>query len=153
MHLIQENTIFLDIDLNTKEEVLEFIARRAAKAGITTSAKAYAQALAEREKETTTGFGFGIAIPHAKISEIKHAAVIVVRLKNGVEWASLDNQPVQIAIALAAPALEQTNAHLKLLSQIAKRMMHEDFREGLFAAATEKEMFDLLQRNLTEGVS
>lgn len=152
MNIVQENTIFLDVELQSKEDVLSFIADAAQKAGIASNAEAYRLALSIREKETTTGFGFGIAIPHAKIPEIQRAAVLVVKLKDGVEWGALDNQPVRVAIALAVPEREAGNTHLKLLSLLAKRLMHADFREGLLSASTPKKTAEFLTRNLVEGM-
>lgn len=144
MEIINKDNIFLNVDLKDKDKALKFIAEKAQELGITTSYSAYYKALALREKEATTGFGYGIAIPHGKIQEIKNASIIVVKLKNEINWEALDDKPIKIIIALAVSEKEAGTTHLRLLSEIAKKLMHEDFREDIFKADDKNKIISLL---------
>lgn len=80
-----------------------------------------------REAESTTGFGNGVAIPHAKLASLKQPVVGLVTFEAGVNWASLDDQPVNIAIALIMPLDDPNKTHLKVLSKFARKLMDDEF--------------------------
>ena len=80
-----------------------------------------------REAESTTGFGNGVAIPHAKLAGLKQPVVGLVTFEAGVNWASLDEQPVNIAIALIMPLDDPNKTHLKVLSKFARKLMDDEF--------------------------
>lgn len=84
-----------------------------------------------REAESTTGFGNGVAIPHAKIAELNQPVVGLVTFKEAVDWESLDEQPVNIAIALIMPLDDPNKTHLKVLSKFARKLMDDEFIGGL----------------------
>ena len=79
-----------------------------------------------REKETTTGFKNGIAIPHSNDASVKRPGLFVIKFDHQIEWNALDKKPVQVAIALSIPQ-EGSKEHLRLLSEIARKLMDEDF--------------------------
>jgi PTS system fructose-specific IIA component len=108
------------------------------------------QGLKDREKEGTTGFLDGFAIPHTKNATIQRPGIIVQMMENGVEWNSMDGQPVNIAIALLIPESEAGTTHLNYLSKIAKMLMHEEIRKQLMDAQSEQEIFDILSQYLGE---
>lgn len=143
---LSEDHIFLNIEARNKKNALKNIAEFAEQAGVVTSKKAYFTGLWQREKEATTGFGNGFAIPHAKIKEVVKPAVFVVKFTDGLDWKALDDQFVHVAIALAVPEQEAGTEHLKLLSQISRRLIHDDFRDRLMNSTTKREIAALFQR-------
>ncbi|WP_347938211.1 fructose-specific PTS transporter subunit EIIC [Mycoplasma feriruminatoris] len=145
-NIFKKDYIFLNVDLKTKQEVFEFIGSKAKELEIVTSKKALVDGFKLREKEGTTGFEDGFAIPHPKdVKQIKKAAVFVLKFKNPIEWNSLDNQPIQIAIALLTPSsTEQNNSHLTLLSKVAVKLTDQEFKIKLKQAKTKKEILDIL---------
>lgn len=66
--------------------------------------------------------GKGIAIPHCKGGCVKEAAFTLVKLNQKIEWGSLDGEPVDYVIMLAAPNTAD-NVHLKMLSSLAVGLM------------------------------
>lgn len=72
-------------------------------AGKVTSYEKYLQGVKDRELEFETGMGNGIAIPHCKSDCVKEAAFTLVKLNQKIEWGSLDGEPVDYVIMLAAP--------------------------------------------------
>lgn len=139
-----ENLIVLNVDGNTKEEVVKNLADELNKHGKLNNLSDYIQAVYERETEITTGFGNGVAIPHGKTDAVKESSFVFGKLKNEIDWNSLDKKPVNLVFLLAIPNKEAGTTHLRLLSQIAMRIMDEDFVEDLREAKTETEINSLL---------
>lgn len=142
--MIDKRLVDFGFDASTKEEVIEGVARKMYEAGKVTNLEEYIDGLYKREEEFTTGIGNGIAIPHCKSDCVKDAAFTLVKLKNNVEWQSLDDAPVNYVIMLAAPNSED-NVHLKMLSRLAANLMDDDFREGLTGAKNLEEIVALFE--------
>lgn len=134
--MISENQIFLNQTHTSKEEVFRFLAEQTVALGIADSAQPVVTALEQRESEGTTGMMDGFAIPHAKSAAIIKPSVMIVSFTEGVEWDSLDGQPIRYAIALFIPEGEAGTTHLQLLSKIARMLMKQDFKEKFAAAQT-----------------
>lgn len=124
--LLTKNQIDLNINGTDQKEVLTNLANWAAKLGIVKSADQLVKDYQAREEESTTGFGNGVAIPHAKSDNIEHAAILVARGMTDIEWASLDDQPVNVWISLLVPN-NQADTHLKLLAKLSRQLIHQDF--------------------------
>ncbi|GCF94621.1 PTS mannose transporter subunit IIAB [Enterococcus florum] len=123
--------IVMDLDVSTKEDVIESLAVKLAEKGVLSDKHSYIEAVLDREQHATTGVGNGIAIPHGKSPVVTEAAIAFAKLKSPVEWQSLDEQPVSIVIMLAIPDSEKGDTHLRLLSEIAVKLMDDDFVEAL----------------------
>ena len=131
---VQASHVFLNNPAKNVEEAREFLSAQAVKLGIADDEKAVLDAFKAREAEGTTGMMEGFAIPHAKADAVKKAAVLVVKFAGDVEWESMDNKPIKVAIALCVPGGEAGTTHLKLLSKVAVMLMDETFRKDVLAA-------------------
>ena len=131
---VQASHVFLNNPAKNVEEALEFLSAQAVKLGIADDEKAVLDAFKAREAEGPTGMMEGCAIPHAKAAAGKKAAVLVVKFAGDVEWESMDNKPIKVAIALCVPGGEAGTTHLKLLSKVAVMLMDETFRKDVLAA-------------------
>ncbi|HPA71879.1 MAG: PTS sugar transporter subunit IIA [Spirochaetes bacterium] len=87
--------------------------------------------LVEREKSMSTGIGKGVAIPHCTTDKINDIIIILATCRSGVDFDSVDNLPVRIAILLLVPKNKLTQ-HIKTLANIAKLMNNDALRENLF---------------------
>lgn len=130
---LNKNLIVYDLDAGTRKEVISKLADLLIKEKIITDKPSYLAAVEEREAEGTTGIGDGIAIPHGKADTVTSSAVVVAKLKHPVEWAALDSKPVQYVFLLAIPD-GGDNEHLKILSEIASKLMDDDVRDALVKA-------------------
>jgi len=148
---IKEENIFLNQDLTTQDEVFEFLAEQAVKAGIATDEKAVYQKFNEREQESTTGMMDGFAIPHAKDESIKEAEVIIVYPNAGIEWNSMDDSLSKYIIALFVPDTEAGTTHLSLLSTLARLLMKADVTDKLKNATSASEIADVLNSNIAQS--
>lgn len=124
--LLDDRLVKFGFPGDTKEEVIKSIAAVMYEAGKVTDINKYIDGVIQREKECETGIGKGVAIPHCKSDIVKNTGFALVQLKNSIEWGSLDGEPVNYVIMLAAPNTED-NVHLRMLSQLAKNLMDEDF--------------------------
>lgn len=149
--VIDLSLIKLATEEKEKQDVLKLIAKIAFENDVIESQDIYLEGLLKRELECTTGFGKGFAIPHCKSITVKRAAVIVCKLKNKIEWESMDDKPVNFVLGLAIPEAEAGTTHLKILSQVARLLMDDEFTNKLNNANTEQEIYLLLDNKIEGG--
>jgi nitrogen PTS system EIIA component len=106
-------------------------------------AKLIAERLAAREKLGSTGFGGGIAIPHARIEGVGQVVGIFVRLNRPLDFAAVDELPVDLVFALLSPAGAGAE-HLKALACVSRRLRDKGFAAKLRGAGSEDALFALL---------
>lgn len=140
--------IEIDVQVASREEVFTIIAKKAVENGYATDQGAVVAGLKSRELESTTGMMDGFGIPHTKSAAIQTPGIIILRLTQGVEWASLDGQPVSFVISLLIPDGEAGTTHLQLLSKVARLLMHEDVRDALKSAPTPEQILEILHNKL-----
>lgn len=128
---VSEENILLNQQATTKEEALRTISDAAARIGVADDADAVYAAFLAREEIDKTGMVDGFAVPHCKTDAVKSAAVIIFKNAQSVEWPSLDDKPVDIAMALLIPDSEAGTTHLRLLSKAAMLLMDDNFKSKL----------------------
>lgn len=133
--MIDEHLVKFNFDAKSKDDVIYATARLMYESGKINNMDNYIHAVLEREKECATGIGMGIAIPHCKDDSVNQAGFALIKLAQKIKWESLDGEPVDYVIMLAAPNTSD-NVHLKMLSTLAARLMDDDFRDALKAAVT-----------------
>ena len=79
------------------------------------------EALMEREGLGPTGVGHGIALPHARLDEVKKVCGLFLRLEKPLDFDSVDRQPVDLVFALLAPVHAGVD-HLKALALVSRTM-------------------------------
>jgi mannitol/fructose-specific phosphotransferase system IIA component (Ntr-type) len=102
-------------------------------------------ALREREEIMSTGIGLGIAIPHAKLDCINEMAFAIGISKEGIEFDSLDGNPVHLIILVAAGE-SQHKDYLRLLSNIMKILKNKKVKDKIVNASTPEELLDIIKR-------
>jgi fructose-specific phosphotransferase system IIA component len=91
---------------------------------------AIAEDVKKREKSMSTGIGFGIGIPHASSDLVGEVVGAIGRSRTGVQFDALDGQPVKVVMLFLVPQ-GQFQKHLHSLSNLAKLLHKQDFRDGL----------------------
>lgn len=116
--ILDAKRIIPELPASTKKQVLQDLAKRAAKeAGIST--QEIFDALLERERLGSTGVGHGIAIPHGTIKDLTRIYGFFARLEKPVDFDAADDQPVDLIFVLLAP--ENASAdHLKTLTKLSR---------------------------------
>lgn len=127
MNLICENGIYLNENLETKEDVLKKLSEIAVKEGIAQDSKILYNAFLEREKTSSTGMMDGFSIPHAKSDTINKTQILVIRNNNGIsDWETLDDSEVNLVIAILVPKENVNETHLKVLSNVSRKLMSDE---------------------------
>ncbi|WP_077598290.1 fructose PTS transporter subunit IIA [Olsenella urininfantis] len=145
---VKASHVFLDNPAKSVDEALEFLSQKSVELGIADDAQSVLDAFRAREAEGTTGMMEGFAIPHAKTDAIKEAAVLVAKFAGDIEWESMDNKPIKVAIALCVPGGEAGTTHLQLLSKVAIMLMDEGFRASALAGTDEASIAELINGGL-----
>lgn len=143
--LINENLIVLELDTISKTDAIFKLAGFGFKEGRISSLDEFVNNVLQREDSYTTGVGNGIAIPHAKSKAVKEAMVVFGKTRNGIRWDSLDDQPVNLIFLLGVPEEGTDNLHLKILSQLSRKLMNEDFVQLIKNAETKQEVLTALK--------
>lgn len=99
----------------------------------------------EREAILSTGIGLGIAVPHARMPSVDAFVMALGRKKEGIEFGSIDKQPVKLVFAVAGPAGAHRD-YLKFLSQVVRLAKSPKDVAKILAAATPKEVHDILKK-------
>lgn len=146
--MINEELVFVDQALSNQKDVFNFLAQVITNEGLATDEAQVHAALEKRESEGTTGMMDGFAIPHAKSSAIAKPAIVVMKLKAGIEWGSLDGKQTQYIITLFIPENESGDTHLKILSQVARMLLKEEFKEQFIQTNSSSELTNLISRQL-----
>jgi fructose-specific phosphotransferase system IIA component len=148
VNVIDKNLVVLDLDAKSKEEVFSRLADVLDKDGRLNDKEEYIENVKAREATATTGIGFGIAIPHGKTDAVKDVSVVIGRLKQPVDWNSMDGKPVKMIFQIAVPESSKGDDHLRLLSELSRKLIHEEFREAMFQANSVNEVLNLLGNSL-----
>ncbi len=144
LEVFNPNRVLLNLEASSRDEVIKILADLLYSEKVITNTEDYVESVLEREVHSTTGVGNGIAIPHGKSTTVKEPAIAFAKLSHPVEWASLDDQPVNIVVMLAIPDSEKGTTHLSLLSEIAVKLMEDDLVESLENATNVNEVVKLL---------
>ncbi len=142
--LLQQDAIIPALKANSKKQLLQELAAKAAKiTGI--SEREIFDVILQRERLGSTGVGNGIAIPHGKLSSINNIVGIFARLETPVDFEALDDQPVDLVFLLLAP--EGAGAdHLKALSRIARVLRDADLVAKLRATDSASAIYAFLNQ-------
>ena len=92
--------------------------------------KVLAKAVISRENEASTGIGKGVAVPHVKHESISEPVAVVGCSQEGIDFDSLDKQPVYSVFLLISPTTDP-DKHLQVMETIFKNLQKEDFRRFL----------------------
>lgn len=128
-----------------KKEALDQVVDLMAKSGKINDVEAYRQRVYAREEESTTGIGEGIAIPHGKCDAVTKPGLAAMVVKDGVDFDSLDGEPVHLIFLIAAPNTED-NIHLDVLSKLSVLLMDEQFTADLLNAKSVDEFLEIVDK-------
>ncbi len=150
--LLDARSISLTSSPQTKSEALDQAVALMVKSGKINNEEAYRKQVYAREEESTTGIGEGIAIPHGKCDAVSKPGLAAMVIKNGVEFDSLDGEPVTLLFLIAAPNTKD-NVHLDVLSKLSVMLMDEEFTENLRNAKSVDEFLSIIDQADEEKAS
>lgn len=128
--MVKESLVYLDIFAKTREEFLQKAATLIMETHLIESEDKFYKALLKREEEITTGVGKGVAFPHACGSFVKEPFIAFFRLKNPIDYKSIDDLPVDMFFLIGTPENAE-QIHLKILSRLAQNLAEPAFKQAL----------------------
>lgn len=141
--LLKKESIELHAAPVGKDEALRQAVSLMEKSGNIRDRESYEKQVFAREEEGTTGIGEGIAIPHGKCEAVTAPGLAAMVIPDGVEFDSLDGEPVHLLFLIAAPNTKD-NVHLDVLSRLSVLLMDEKFADDLKHAGTAEEFLEII---------
>ncbi len=143
--LLDKRSISLDGAPKNKQEALDQAIALMKGSDKINDQEAYRKQVYKREEEGTTGIGMGIAIPHGKCGAVDRPGLAAMVIKDGVDFDSLDGEPVDLLFLIAAPDTED-NIHLEVLSKLSMMLMDDDFTQSLKHASSVDEFMEIINK-------
>lgn len=141
--LLSVGSICLNGTPGSKPEALNQVIDLMCKNGNIDDREVYRDSVYKREEESTTGIGDGIAIPHGKSDVVNAPGLAAMVIRGGVDFDSLDGEPVKLIFLIAAPDTEE-NVHLDVLSKLSILLMDEEFTKNLTEAKNVEEFLRII---------
>ncbi len=129
---ITADLVDLDLSADTKEAAARALAERMVALGRVTDLEGFLADVAAREAQMPTGLDGGIGIPHCRSAHVTEPTLAFGRSGAGIDFGAPDG-PADLIFLIAAPA-GADDAHLTLLSALARRLMNTEFTDALRAA-------------------
>ncbi len=144
--ILNEENILLEVEARTKEELIDFFAEKLWSMGKLLDKNLFIKDIYRREEEGITGIENGLALPHGKSSGVKETTILVAKLKQKIEWESLDGLPVDLVVLFAVKLEDKNEVHLRLLSRIAGNLSEEENINMIKELKDKKEIIKILEK-------
>jgi fructose-specific phosphotransferase system IIA component len=145
---IKPENIKLEIDGQTKEEVIEELVELLVESCCVEDADTIYEAVMSREREGSTGLEKGVAIPHAKCDAVERLSIVIGISKGGIDFESLDGKPSNLFFLMVAPTNE-SGPHVQAIAKIVKMIKIDRFRDKLLKAKSGAEVIETI--NMVEN--
>lgn len=141
MNIIEEPMILFLNKVENKNEVITIIAQTLFNNKRIVDIKRFINDVFQREAIVSTAIGDKIAIPHALSEAVETSSLVMIRLNHAVDW---DGEAVETVFGIAVPLANVNNEHLKILSNIARKMVDQEFRNTLLNSKSKREIATIL---------
>ncbi|MGI5443938.1 PTS fructose transporter subunit IIABC [Streptomyces shenzhenensis] len=131
--MITADLVDLDLSADTKEAAARALAERMVALGRVTDLAGFLADVAAREAQMPTGLDGGIGIPHCRSEHVTEPTLAFGRSAAGIDFGAADG-PADLVFLIAAPA-GADDAHLTILSSLARKLMNAEFTSALRSAA------------------
>ena len=143
---LKKSNIILNLKAGSKESVIRALVDRLAASGDVKDPEAVLKEVLARETVMTTGLGKGIATPHSKTDKVDKQVMALGVCHEGTDFASMDGVPSRYFALILTPKGEEA-PHLQVLSMITVILNRGELRNGLDAATTPEEAYQLLRHH------
>lgn len=144
--IVSKQAVIPALESETRDEAIAEIVDVLIEAGhVSTDIRdSVIEALLERERKGSTGFGKGVAVPHVKIEGMTEMVASIGLSEKGIEFNSLDKQPVHSIVLLLSPA-DDPERHLRAMEVIFGHLSQDRFRRFLQQSTDIDEVWTLLE--------
>lgn len=144
MDFLNEKAVTANLQAADKDGTIKELVDLLYKAGCIREKEKMCKILMNREALGSTGIGQGVGIPHGKCDGVKELVAAFGLSQKGVNFDSLDGEPVHIFFLLVAPE-DSAGPHLKALARISRLLKDKIFRESLKQCKDEKSILKLIE--------
>ncbi len=150
---VATDSIRSHVDADSKEGVIREMARALVDAGKVAAAdeESIIKAILKREDLGSTGIGRGVAVPHTKHPGVTRLVGTVAVSPDGIDFESLDGEPVQLFFLLVSPP-DRPGDHLRALESISRQLRDDTFCKLLKAAKEPVAIQQLLEEADAHGM-
>lgn len=149
--LLSPERVLVDVRVSSRKKLLETLSETLAKNLEEVDQRMLFDSLCERERMGSTGLGHGVAIPHARLENLSEVRGCLLHLRQPVDFDAPDQEPVDLVFGLIVPDA-CTDAHLRILAQIARHMSSDEQRQAMRNAKDNTELY-MLTREPEEPVN
>ena len=141
--LLTKELFMESLEASTKESAINQMIDLLDQSGKLMNKEKYAKAVFHRESEFSTGIGMGVAIPHGKSDGVKIPSLVFARSQKGIDFESMDDEPAYLFFLVAVPE-DGGDEHLKILSALSRKLMHQSTRDELMNATAYEDVIRIL---------
>lgn len=149
--MITADLVDLDLSADTKEAAARALAERMVTLGRVTDLDGFLADVAAREAQMPTGLDGGIGIPHCRSEHVTEPTLAFGRSAAGIDFGAADG-PADLVFLIAAPA-GADDAHLTILSSLARHLMNAEFTDALRAVGDPATAAALIRGDVTPATA
>lgn len=140
------SSVIPDLRVGSKEEAIRAMVSSLREAGSisATDEAGIVSAILKREELGSTGIGRGVAVPHTKHPSVDKLIAAIALSSDGVDFASLDGEPVYIMFLLVSPP-DRPGDHLRGLENISRHLRNDNFCKFLRQSKSAEAVWELLK--------
>jgi P-type Ca2+ transporter type 2C len=143
--LVQKELVSVNLKSRIREDVISEIVDQLYKNRKIKDKKQVLDGLLKREELVSTGIGNGIAIPHARIAELKEAVLFIGISRRGIDFFAVDKRPVHLVMLFLTP-LHESELHLKILAKAAALLKNIIFVKQMLGCSSDNELYRFLKQ-------
>jgi fructose-specific phosphotransferase system IIA component len=144
--VIDEKLICLDLKSSDRLGIIKELGNVAFSTGKVKSLDGFVEAVIERENEFSTAIGYLIAIPHGKSDEVTEPFIVFGRVNNeAVQWDEETGNEVKLVFLIGVPLEQSGDFHLKILANISRNLIDDEFRNKLLTALSADGVYSTLK--------
>jgi PTS system fructose-specific IIA component len=144
--LTSADLVGVDLVARDRDDATAQLIALLAAAGRVTDADGFHADVRAREAQMATGMPGGVGLPHARSEHVTAPSLAVGKLHDPVDWGAPDG-PARLVFLIAAPAGGDAD-HLQILAALARRLVHESFRQSLLDAPDAATVADIVTREV-----
>lgn len=144
--MLSKELIKLDLQSRTKDGVIDELISVLFESNKITDRDGFKKDILKRESESSTGLEEGIAIPHAKSDFVLSPCIAFGRIKEGIDFKSLDGEPSTLFFMIACPT-SLNDLHVETLSKLSILLLKDSIREEILRSTIPDEVLAILISN------
>lgn len=139
--LFQPDLVKIVDKFDSKADCLEFMTDLLSQGGCLSFPDRFLAAVKGREEIMSTGIGRGVAIPHARDLTVSCLKIAVCMISQGIEFTSVDHQPVHLVFLIAVPQ-SSNKEYMQILKSLSEHLRDDNNRNKLINAKSEMELYE-----------